>query len=55
MLLMEQVYMEIDRVGENLVKDPENSVPLLLVAIGDLFLKLEASIGHFHAIHLVST
>lgn len=47
-----QVYMEIDRVGENLVKDPEKSVPSLLITISDLFLNLEASIGHFHAIHL---
>ncbi|KAI5673518.1 hypothetical protein M9H77_13882 [Catharanthus roseus] len=46
-----QVYMEIDRVGENLAKDPQKSVPSLLVNISDLFLKLEASIGHFHAMH----
>ncbi|KAI3461193.1 hypothetical protein Pfo_017856 [Paulownia fortunei] len=44
-----KVYMEVDRFGEDLVKDPENSLPSLLVAINDLFLKLEASIGHFHA------
>lgn len=45
--------MEIDRVGENLAKDPQKSVPSLLVNISDLFLKLEASIGHFHAMHQV--
>ncbi|KAL6518705.1 hypothetical protein OROHE_017755 [Orobanche hederae] len=44
-----KVYMEVDRFGEDLVKDPKNSLPSLLVAINDLFLKLEASIGHFHA------
>ncbi|KAK6144122.1 hypothetical protein DH2020_020942 [Rehmannia glutinosa] len=44
-----KVYMEVDRFGEDLVKDPENSLPSLLVALNDLFLKLEASIGHFHA------
>ncbi|KAL7126999.1 hypothetical protein ABFS83_14G224900 [Erythranthe nasuta] len=44
-----KVYMEVDRIGEDLVKDPENSLPSLLVTINDLFLKLEASIGHFHA------
>lgn len=44
-----KIYMEVDRVGEDLVKDMENSLPPLLVAINDIFLKLEASIGHFHA------
>ncbi|XP_071912168.1 protein DGS1, mitochondrial-like isoform X2 [Coffea arabica] len=44
-----QVYTETDRVGEDLVKEPEKSVPSLLVTVNDLFLKLEASIGHFHA------
>ncbi|KAG8371056.1 hypothetical protein BUALT_Bualt13G0047200 [Buddleja alternifolia] len=44
-----KVYMEVDRVGGDLVKDPANSLPALLVAINDLFLNLEASIGHFHA------
>uniref|UniRef100_A0A5B7BSF1 Nuclear control of ATPase protein 2 n=1 Tax=Davidia involucrata TaxID=16924 RepID=A0A5B7BSF1_DAVIN len=44
-----QVYMEVDRFGEELVKDPERSLPSLLVTINGLFLKLEASIGHFHA------
>lgn len=46
--------MEVDRIGENLVKDLENSLPSLLVAINDIFLKLEASIGHFHAHRQVS-
>ncbi|KAK4482779.1 hypothetical protein RD792_009948 [Penstemon davidsonii] len=44
-----EVYMEVERVGEDLFKDLEKSLPSLLVAINDLFLKLEASIGHFHA------
>ncbi|XP_027103774.2 protein DGS1, mitochondrial-like [Coffea arabica] len=44
-----QVYTETERVGEDLVKEPEKSVPSLLVTVNDLFLKLEASIGHFHA------
>ncbi|XP_073155117.1 protein DGS1, mitochondrial [Henckelia pumila] len=44
-----EVYMAVDRVGEDLVKDLEKSLPSLLVAINDIFLKLEASIGHFHA------
>lgn len=46
--------MELDRVGEDLVKDLENSLPSLLVAISDLFFNLEASIGHFHANRQVS-
>ncbi|XP_011090263.1 protein DGS1, mitochondrial isoform X2 [Sesamum indicum] len=44
-----KVYTEVDAIGEDLVKDVESSVPSLLVAINDLFLKLEASIGQFHA------
>lgn len=44
-----QFYMEIERFGEELVKDPENSLPSLLERINELFFKLEASIGHLHA------
>lgn len=44
-----QVYMEIDRFGEELAEDPEKSFALLLVNINGLFSKLEASIGYFHA------
>ncbi|KAK7847380.1 protein DGS1, mitochondrial isoform X2 [Quercus suber] len=44
-----QIYMEVDRFGEKLVKDPENSLPSLLVTINDIFTNLEASIGHLHA------
>ncbi|XP_052185734.1 protein DGS1, mitochondrial [Diospyros lotus] len=46
-----QVYIEVDRFAEELVKDPEKSLPFLLVTINDLFSKLEASISHLHAIH----
>ncbi|KAJ9146623.1 hypothetical protein P3X46_028862 [Hevea brasiliensis] len=45
-----EVYMEVDRCGEELVKDPEKSFPSLLVTINSLFSNLEASIGHLHAI-----
>ncbi|KAK4408350.1 protein DGS1, mitochondrial [Sesamum angolense] len=48
-LLVSRFYTEVDAIGEDLVKDVESSVPSLLVAISDLFLKLEASIGQFHA------
>ncbi|KAF3955251.1 hypothetical protein CMV_019508 [Castanea mollissima] len=44
-----QIYMEVDRFGEKLVKDPENSLPSLLVTINDIFSNLEASIGHLQA------
>ncbi|OVA14820.1 Nuclear control of ATP synthase 2 [Macleaya cordata] len=43
-----QVYMEIDRFGEALIKDPEKSLPSLLVTINSLFSKLEASMNHQH-------
>ncbi|KAF2291803.1 hypothetical protein GH714_035669 [Hevea brasiliensis] len=45
-----EVYMEVDRCGKELVKDPGKSFPSLLVTINGLFSNLEASIGHLHAI-----
>ncbi|KAL7198467.1 hypothetical protein ACSBR2_020873 [Camellia fascicularis] len=45
-----QIYIEVDNFGEELVKHPEKSLPSLLVTINGLFSKLEASIGHFHAV-----
>ncbi|EPS59342.1 hypothetical protein M569_15465, partial [Genlisea aurea] len=42
-------YTEVETIGEDLMKDPENSLPSLLVSISDLFSELEASIGHLHA------
>ncbi|XP_065879101.1 protein DGS1, mitochondrial isoform X2 [Euphorbia lathyris] len=44
-----EVYMEVEKCGEELVKNPERSLPSLLAAINGLFLDLEASIGHIHA------
>lgn len=41
--------MEIDRMGEELVKDPERSLPPLLVVIDGLFSNLAISIGHVNA------
>lgn len=49
-----QVYKEVDRFGEDLVRDPQKSLPELLVTINGLFSKLEASISHFHAVHQVN-
>ncbi|XP_014502714.1 protein DGS1, mitochondrial [Vigna radiata var. radiata] len=45
-----QVYMEVDKIGEDLVANPEKELPSLLVTISDLFSTLEASIGHLHAV-----
>ncbi|KAI5433416.1 protein DGS1, mitochondrial isoform X1 [Lathyrus oleraceus] len=44
-----QIYVEVDKVGEELLKDPENKLPSLLGTINDLFSTLEASVGHLHA------
>ncbi|WMV07293.1 hypothetical protein MTR67_000678 [Solanum verrucosum] len=49
------IYMKVDKVGEELVKDSEKSLSSLLVDMNDLFLKLEASIGHFHAVRQQSS
>lgn len=45
--------MEVDKIGEDLVTDPENKLPSLLVTINDLFSTLEASVGHLHAMRQV--
>ncbi|RDX61918.1 Protein DGS1, mitochondrial, partial [Mucuna pruriens] len=47
--VLDQVYVEVDRIGEELVIDPERKLPLMLVKINDLFSTLEASIRHPHA------
>lgn len=41
--------MEVDKIGEELVADPESKLTSLLVTISDMFSTLEASIGHLHA------
>nr|KYP73222.1 hypothetical protein KK1_005837 [Cajanus cajan] len=43
-----QVYTEVDKIGEELVANPESKLPSLLATINDLFSTLEASIGHLH-------
>lgn len=45
--------MEVDKIGEDLVANPEKELPSLLVTISDLFSTLEASIGHLHAVREV--
>ncbi|KAM7276521.1 hypothetical protein ACFE04_018387 [Oxalis oulophora] len=45
-----QFYVDVERHGVELLKDPEKSLPSLLVTIGNLFSKLEASIGQLHTI-----
>lgn len=47
--------MEVDKFGEQIVKEPEKSLASLLGTINDLFLTLEASIGHLSAKRQVST
>ncbi|KAL5719467.1 hypothetical protein ACHQM5_012239 [Ranunculus cassubicifolius] len=46
-----EVYMEIDKYGEDLVRDPEKSLPTLLVDINSLFSELEASLTNMHPLH----
>ncbi|KAI3795885.1 hypothetical protein L1987_38545 [Smallanthus sonchifolius] len=45
-----QVYVEVDKVGEQILKEPEKSLTSLLGTINVLFLDLETSIGHVSAI-----
>ncbi|KAL8122395.1 protein DGS1, mitochondrial isoform X2 [Apium graveolens] len=44
-----QIYIEIDKFGDELASDAEKSLPLLLLTVDGLFSKLEASIAHLHA------
>ncbi|XWS73677.1 hypothetical protein CRYUN_Cryun02cG0149100 [Craigia yunnanensis] len=44
-----EFYVEVDKCGD-LVKDPEKSFCSLMVTLNGLFSKLEASIGHLHAL-----
>ncbi|KAF3454035.1 hypothetical protein FNV43_RR04481 [Rhamnella rubrinervis] len=50
-----QVYVEVDRSGKELVNDPDNSLPSLLLTINALFSQLETSIGNLHAIRQVDS
>ncbi|XP_068641616.1 protein DGS1, mitochondrial-like isoform X2 [Aristolochia californica] len=45
-LFLAQLYTEVDKFGEALMKDPDKSLPMFLITINNLFSKLEASIGH---------
>ncbi|KAK1391043.1 Nuclear control of ATPase protein 2 [Heracleum sosnowskyi] len=44
-----QIYIEIDKFGDELANDAEKSLPLLLLTVDGIFSKLEASIAHLHA------
>ncbi|EOA20214.1 hypothetical protein CARUB_v10000512mg [Capsella rubella] len=44
-----QLYVELDKRGEDLVKNPEKSLPSLLAVINGLFSNLEGSFSHLHA------
>ncbi|CAG7879211.1 unnamed protein product, partial [Brassica rapa] len=44
-----QLYVELDKRGEDLLKNPEKSLPSLLVVIDRLFSNLEGSFSHLHA------
>ncbi|KAF6151273.1 hypothetical protein GIB67_020595 [Kingdonia uniflora] len=47
----EEVYMEVDKFGEDLSKYPGKSLPSLLLTINILFSKLEVSVGELNTIH----
>ncbi|WZY80409.1 hypothetical protein YC2023_026793 [Brassica napus] len=44
-----RLYVELDKRGEDLLKNPEKSLPSLLVVIDRLFSNLEGSFSHLHA------
>ncbi|KVI08137.1 protein DGS1, mitochondrial [Cynara cardunculus var. scolymus] len=50
-----QIYLEVDKFGEQILKEPEKSLAPILASINGLFLNLEASIGHFSAVRLTGS
>ncbi|KAL0709414.1 hypothetical protein Bca4012_016392 [Brassica carinata] len=44
-----QLYVELDKRGEDLLKNPEKSLPSLLAVVDRLFSNLEGSFSHLHA------
>ncbi|KAJ6795017.1 protein DGS1, mitochondrial-like isoform X1 [Iris pallida] len=48
-----QVYLEVDKYGRLLEEDTKKSLPMLVVAINEIFSKLEGSIGHLPEIYKV--
>ncbi|CAN6810839.1 unnamed protein product [Brassica oleracea var. botrytis] len=44
-----QLYVELDKRGEDLLNNPDKSLPSLLVVVDRLFLNLEGSFSHLHA------
>uniref|UniRef100_A0A803KMH6 Uncharacterized protein n=1 Tax=Chenopodium quinoa TaxID=63459 RepID=A0A803KMH6_CHEQI len=47
-VFLSQVYMAIDKQGEDLVADPQKALPSLLITINGLFSNLENSIAQLH-------
>lgn len=45
--------MEVDKCGKELAEDPEKSFSSLMHTLNGLFSKLDASIGHLHALRQV--
>ncbi|KAG9450593.1 hypothetical protein H6P81_010558 [Aristolochia fimbriata] len=45
-LFLAELYLEVDKFGEALMKDPDKSLPVFLMTVNNMFTKLEASIGH---------
>ncbi|KAK9124963.1 hypothetical protein Scep_013809 [Stephania cephalantha] len=45
---LSQVYVEVDKLGQDLITESEKSLPSLVVAIDNLFSELEASMVHLN-------
>lgn len=50
-----QVYVEVEKSREQILKEPGKSLAALLGTVNGLFLILDAAIGHFSATHQAST
>nr|XP_043632148.1 protein DGS1, mitochondrial [Erigeron canadensis] len=50
-----QVFMEVDKFGEQILQEPEKSLASVLGTINGLFINLEATIGHVSALRQVGS
>ncbi|TYI12803.1 hypothetical protein ES332_A08G013700v1 [Gossypium tomentosum] len=49
-VFLAQFYVEVNKCGKELAEDPEKSFSSLMHTLNGLFSKLDASIGHLHAL-----
>ncbi|XVF19422.1 hypothetical protein REPUB_Repub11eG0109100 [Reevesia pubescens] len=54
-VFLAEFFVEVDKCGEELLKDPEKPFSSLMVTLNGLFSKLEASISNLHALRQIDS